>query len=174
MCKCNNISPDEDETLQQFGVRLWSELQQSRPRNLILDIRHNNGGNTQSYPDLLRTLVAYSRIDGAQIYVLMGRRTYSAAGNFVTDLERLTNSIFVGEASSECCNLYGDPTFVYLPYSRVQGELTAVRWQLSSPGDRRREISPEVPVQLTARDYFAGRDTVMDTTLRLIERRQAR
>lgn len=170
----NNISPDEDETLQQFGIRLWSDLQQSRPRNLILDIRHNNGGNTQTYPDLLRTLVAYSRMDGAQIYVLMGRRTYSAAGNFVTDLERLTDPIFVGEASSECCNLYGDPIAVYLPYSRVQGELTAVRWQLSSPGDRRREISPEVPVQLTARDYFAGRDTVMDATLRLIERRRGR
>lgn len=167
----NNISRDPDETLSQFGIRLWSELQQRRPRNLILDLRHNNGGVTQTYPDLLRTLTAYSRMPDTQIYVLIGRRTYSAAGNFVTDLERLTDPVFVGEATSECCNLFGDPTFVYLPYSRVQGELTAVRWQLSSPGDRRREISPEVPVQMSARDFFAGRDTVMEATLQLIERR---
>ncbi|HYH82086.1 MAG TPA: hypothetical protein VEX86_19925 [Longimicrobium sp.] len=81
--------------------------------------------------------------------------------------------IFVGEASSECCNLYGDPVSVTLPYSGVQGELTAVKWQLSAPGDRRREMSPEVPVQLTARAYFAGEDPALDTIYRMIAARRA-
>jgi hypothetical protein len=80
---------------------------------------------------------------------------------------------FVGEASSECCNLYGDPVNVTLPYSHVQAELTAVKWQLSSPGDRRREISPEVPVQLTAAAYFAGRDPALEAIYQLIESRKA-
>jgi hypothetical protein len=45
---------------------------------------------------------------------------------------------------------------VTLPYSGIQAELTAVMWQLSTPSDRRRELSPKVPVQLTADAYFAG------------------
>ncbi|MES1245806.1 MAG: hypothetical protein ABUT39_29635 [Acidobacteriota bacterium] len=169
----NNLLDEEGETgetLAQLGRRLWTVIEKTSPKNLILDIRHNNGGTTQLYPELLRTLIAFSRISGNQVYVLIGRRSYSATGNFVTDLERLTDPIFVGEASSECCNLYGDPTRVILPYSKTQGELTAVKWNLSNPSDRRREISPEVPVQLTAPAYFAGQDPAMEAIYRLIAR----
>lgn len=169
----NNLVDEENETLAQFGRRLWTVLDSVRPQNVILDLRHNNGGTTQLYPELLRTLTAFSRPAGRRVYVLIGRRSYSAAGNFVTDLERLVDPVFVGEATSECCNLYGDPTRVVLPYSGTRGELTAVRWQLSTPSDRRREMSPEVPVQLTAAAYFAGRDPAMEAIFRLIASRRA-
>jgi hypothetical protein len=169
----NNLSNAPGESLPAYGRRLWATLAERPPANLVLDLRHNNGGTTQRYPELLRTLIAYTRVPGRQLYVLIGRRTYSAAGNFVTDLERLADPIFVGEATSECCNLYGDPAAVTLPYSRVQVEVTAVRWQLSTPSDRRRELSPEVPVQLTAADYFAGRDPVLAAVYRLIAARNA-
>ncbi|HEX2081727.1 MAG TPA: hypothetical protein VHG08_28745 [Longimicrobium sp.] len=168
----NNLVDEENETLAQFGLRLWSVVDSVRPRNLILDLRHNNGGSTSLYPQLLRTLVAFSRPEGNQVYVLIGRRSYSATGNFVTDLERLVDPVFVGEASSECCSLYGDPTGVRLPYSGTQGELTALKWMLSEPWDHRREISPEVPVQLTAEAYFAGQDPAMDAIFRLIAHRR--
>jgi tetratricopeptide (TPR) repeat protein len=168
----NNILDAEHETLAAYGRRLWTVLDTTRAANLILDIRHNNGGSTVLYPELLRTLIAYSRVPGHQVWVLIGRRTYSAAGNFVTDLERLTDPVFVGEASSECCNLHGDPAAIRLPWSGVQGEVTAVKWQLSQPGDARREISPEVPVQLTAAAYFAGQDPALDAIYRLIDARK--
>jgi hypothetical protein len=168
----NNLVDEQNETLAQFGRRLWTVLDSVQPANLILDLRHNNGGTTQLYPELLRTLVAYSRPAGRQVYVLIGRRSFSATGNFVTDLERLVDPIFVGEASSECCNLYGDPTTLTLPYSGTQGEMTAVKWQLSTPSDRRREMSPEVPVQLTAAAYFAGQDPAMDAIFRMIASRR--
>ncbi|HKQ50783.1 MAG TPA: tetratricopeptide repeat protein [Pyrinomonadaceae bacterium] len=170
----NNLVDEKDETLAQFGERLWTVLEKSHPKNVILDLRHNNGGTTQNYPELLRTLVAFSRVRGNQLYALIGRRSYSATGNFVTDLERLAAPIFVGEDSSECCSLYGDPVSVRLPYSGVQAELTAVKWQLSSPGDRRREMSPQVPVQLTAEAYFKGQDPALEAVYRLIAAGRAR
>jgi len=168
----NNIRDEKDETLTQYGLRLWTIIENSKAKNLILDLRHNNGGTTQKYPELLRTLTAFSRLPGNQLYALIGRRTYSAAGNFVTDLERLTAPIFVGEASSECCNLYGDPIAVRLPFSKIQAELTAVKWQLSTPGDRRREMSPHVPVQLTTEAYFNGKDPALEAVYRLIAARR--
>jgi C-terminal processing protease CtpA/Prc len=143
-------------------------MEQTRVDNVILDLRHNNGGSTPLYEELLRSLIAFSRAPGHTVYVLIGRRTYSATGNFVTDLERLVRPVFVGEPSSECCNLYGDPIMLTLPYSRTQLEVTALRWQLSVPSDRRREITPDVPVQLTAAAYFAGRDPALDAIFELI------
>lgn len=168
----NNIIDDKDETLAQFGTRLWTELEKTHPKNVILDLRHNNGGDTQYYVQLLRTLIAFTRVPDNQLYVLIGRRTYSATGNLVTDLERLTAPIFVGEASSECCNLYGDPVSVRLPFSGIRGEVTAYKWQLGSPRDRRREISPQVPVQLTAEAYFKGQDPALEAIYRLIDSRR--
>jgi tetratricopeptide (TPR) repeat protein len=169
----NNILPDSTETLDQLATRLYGVLQQTTPRSLILDLRHNGGGSTQSYPNLLRTLIAYSLAPGNQLYVLIGRNTYSAAGNLVTDLERLATPVFVGEATSECCFLYGDAADVVLPYSGIQAGVTAWTWNLGMTSDRRREMSPEVPVQLTAEDYFAGRDPALDAVFRLIARRAA-
>lgn len=165
----NRLRNAEGQTLEQFGDELWKQLSNTSQKNLIVDLRHNPGGTTQLYPSLLRSIIAFSRIPGNQVYVLISRVTYSAAGNLVTDLERLADPIFVGEATSECCNLYGDPTLVLLPYSGISGELTAVKWNLSTPSDKRKEMSPEVPVQLTASDFFGGRDPVLAAVFRLID-----
>lgn len=164
----NNVSNNPEETLEAFGKRLGTLLAARTSKNLIIDMRHNNGGNTSLYTELLRTVIAFSRDPGHRVYALIGRRTYSATGNFVTDLERLVRPVWVGEPSSECCNLHGDPTHVVLPYSRIEGELSVFKWNLGNPWDGRREIVPDVPVQLTAQDYFAGRDPVLDTVFKLI------
>ena len=169
----NQVLNDPAETLPAFGVRLWSVLETHKPGNLILDLRHNTGGSTSLYPELLRTIIAWTRVPDRRVYALIGRSTYSAAGNFITDLERLVNPTFVGEASSECCNLNGDFAQVRLPHSGLSGTIAGVRWNLSGDVfDGRREISPHVPVQLTAAAYFAGLDPALDAVFRLIDRAQ--
>jgi C-terminal processing protease CtpA/Prc len=164
----NNILPDEDETMPQFGLRLRQAIADGKPRHLILDLRHNNGGNSFSYIELLRTLVAFSAGEGQKVYVLIGRNVYSAAANLSTDLERLVRPVFVGEPTSGTGNQWGDENRFILPYSGLTGAFSGVRWQLSNPWDERRSIVPQVPVQLTAGDYFAGRDPALDAVFRLI------
>lgn len=165
----NNVMDAPDESLTDYGKRLWTILDQQHPTNLVLDLRHNNGGDTTTYVELLRTVIAFSRLPGRRVYVMIGRRTYSAAANLVTDLDRLVQPTFVGEATSECCALYGDPATIELPWSKVYAEVTALKWQLSYPGDARREISPDIPVQFTAADYFAGRDPALDAVWKVID-----
>jgi tetratricopeptide (TPR) repeat protein len=170
----NQVAPGERETLEAFGLRLRSKLSESGAKNLILDMRHNTGGTTARYPQLLRTLIAFSQLPETQIYVLIGRATYSAAANLITDLERLANPIFVGEPSSQCCALYGDDSQFTLPFSKINGGVSAVKWNLSgNVFDGRREITPQVPVVLTAKDYFAGRDPALEAVFRIIKSRKA-
>lgn len=169
----NNIQPDEDETMPQFGLRLRQAIAGGKPRHLILDVRHNNGGNSFSYVELLRTLVAFSAGEGQKVYVLIGRNVYSAAANLSTDLERLVRPVFVGEPTSGTGNQWGDESRFILPYSGLTGAFSGVRWQLSNPWDERRSIVPQVPVQLTAGDYFAGRDPALDAVFRLIRESEA-
>ncbi|MDB6163846.1 MAG: hypothetical protein JWL98_1278, partial [Xanthomonadaceae bacterium] len=93
----NNIMDDGDETMEQFGLHLRRVIAESHPHNVILDLRHNNGGNTFRYSELLRSLVAFSTIEGNRVFVLIGRDVYSAAGNLSTDIERIVKPVFVGE-----------------------------------------------------------------------------
>jgi tetratricopeptide (TPR) repeat protein len=169
----NQIADDPDETLEAFGRRLRTALKDPTIRNVILDLRHDNGGNTFDYVELLRTLVAFSQEDGRKLYVIAGRGTYSAAGNLATDLERLADPVFVGEPTGMTGNNYGDESQFRLPWSGVYGAVTSLKWQLGYPTDQRRSITPQVPVQLTAKDYFAGRDPIVETALALARERVA-
>jgi tetratricopeptide (TPR) repeat protein len=166
----NQIADDRDETLEAFGLRLRSAIKDDRIRNVILDLRHNNGGNTFYYVELLRTLVAFSQQDGRTVYVIIGRGVYSAAANLVMDLERLAAPVFVGEPTSMTGNNYGDESEVQLPYSGIWAGVTSVKWQLGYPYDQRRSIVPNIPVVLTAADFFAGRDPAWESIAALCRR----
>lgn len=166
----NQIAPDPDETMPQFGLKLRTFLAEKPVKNVILDLRHNNGGNTATYTELLRTLVGHSLKPGNRLYVIIGRGLYSATANLITDLERLASPLFVGEPSSGTGNQDGDESSVTLPYSGIRGWLTSVRWQYSHPWDRRTSLVPDIPVQLTAKAYFAGQDPVLETILAHIKR----
>ena len=164
----SQVMDGKDESLPDFGRKLRSALDDPAIDNVILDMRLNNGGNSFLSTELERTLIGFSTRPGKQLYVLIGRNVYSAAGNFVTDMERLANPIFVGEPTGNMGNQDGDEGNIKLPYSGLLALVAAVKWQLSHPWDVRGTIVPNVPVPLTAADYFAGRDPVMDTTLKLI------
>jgi tetratricopeptide (TPR) repeat protein len=159
----NRILDDPDETLEAFGVRVRGALKDDQIRNVILDLRNDNGGNTFTYVELLRSLIAFSQGEGRRLYVLIGRAVYSAAANLVTDLERLASPVFIGEPTSMTGNNYGDESEVVLPYSGIAAGVAGVRWQLGYPSDARRSIVPQVPVAMTAADYFAGRDPALET-----------
>jgi len=94
----NQMDSDSDETLPEFGLSVRKQLADQSIKRVIVDLRNNGGGNSFTYVELLRTLVQASA-DGRDVYVLIGRRVYSAAANFCADLERLVRPVFIGEAT---------------------------------------------------------------------------
>ena len=136
-----------------------------------MDVRRNGGGNSYLYPELLRTAIAFDARPGHRTYAIIDRKTYSAAMNFVIDMDRLTNAVFVGEATGGSVEQHGDASLLKLPYSGRNFAISSIVWNLSSPRDDRRWIAPDVPVALTAADYFANRDPALDAVLELIRRR---
>ena len=168
----NQVAPDPDEDLPSFGRRLRDVLEENGSTSVVIDLRHNNGGNTFTYIELLRSLVSFSTGERNRVYAVIGRNVYSAAANFVTDLERLANPVFVGEPTGMTGNQDGDEGQVVLPWSGLTATVSGVKWQLSHPWDKRASIAPHVPVQLTAEAFFAGRDPALDSVRTLIARRR--
>lgn len=156
------------ETLRAFALRLRRYCDEHPVRVLIVDVRHNNGGNGELLTTLVRTLVHYETTrPGRRLFVITSPYTFSAAQVFIATLDRLTNAVFVGEPSGSCPNFVGEDTPLLLPWSQIRGSLSA-RIHASSSADERVWIAPEIPVAATGADWRAGRDAAMDAVLRTV------
>jgi hypothetical protein len=127
---------------------------------VILDVRHNPGGDNGTYPPVLEAL------RGREVTVLTSRTTFSAAVNLVTELEQTADVTFVGEATGGAPNFWSDPVPVRLPSAGLTVQIAGVYWQKSTPDDPRLAIEPDLPVELSSEDFFAGRDPVLRSALR--------
>jgi hypothetical protein len=103
-----------------------------------------------------------------RLFVLIGRRTFSACQNFVNWLDRMAHPIFIGEPTGSKPNFIGETTNVVLPYSRVQGSISSRIHFDSFWGDERQWIAPHIPIELSSEDYFANRDPVLEAVLTMI------
>jgi Peptidase family S41 len=134
-------------------------------RRVIVDVRLNPGGDNHTYVPLLRALRSKSVNRKGRLVVLIGRSTFSAAQNFITELERKTRATFVGETSGGSPNLYGDVQTVDLPTAGLRINIAAIYWQKSFKDDQRVGIEPKAPVPLSSAAFFAGKDPVLAAAL---------
>jgi hypothetical protein len=120
-------------------------------------VRHNGGGDNTTYASFLRTLQEADAA-GIPVYVLMGRITFSAAGNFVTDVEQTTGAIFVGEELGTSPNHYGDSVSVRLEHSGLVFRVAPRHHVGSVPDDPRITMEPDLPAPIASGHYFGDTD----------------
>lgn len=167
----NQVFDEPGNTIEQFAVKLRAALAPSKIRNLIVDVRHNTGGNLNLFTPLLRSIITFETShDGAGLYVITSRQTFSAAQVFVNDLDRYTSAVVAGEPSGSRPNFVGESAPTALPHSGVQMTIST-RYHQTDDQDQRTWIAPKIPVELSSADYFANRDPVLDGVLQVIQNR---
>jgi hypothetical protein len=166
----NQVADADSERLEDFAVRLRGLLARDSIKDLVVDVRHNNGGNGYLLGELHRTLVWFTAAAPAhRLFVLMGRNTFSAAQSFLNRLEHDTPAILVGEPSSSHPDFAGEDTALRLPWSGVRGSISS-RFHMVDGADTRVWIAPDLPVRLTSADWLGGRDPALDAVLEVIRR----
>jgi hypothetical protein len=162
----NKVLNDEKEPLARFCERLLKFIDENEVEKLVIDMRWNNGGNTLLGQPLLLGLIANKKVNQrGKLFVIIGRRTYSAAQNMATYFERYTNVTFVGEPTGSSPNFVGEEVPVTLPYSKVMANVSHLFWQSSWPHDQRIWLAPHVYVPPTFKDFRAGRDAALEAIL---------
>lgn len=136
-----------------------------RAKRVVVDVRHNPGGNNSTYWPLVSFLEDAAAELPGRIYVIMGRATFSAAGNFVTELERGTDAVLVGEDLGASPNQYGDSRTLPLEHSGLVFRVAPQYIVKGDPDDERITISPDLPAPLSSGDYFGDRDPAMAAIL---------
>jgi hypothetical protein len=163
----NQVMNGPDESLTAFARRLEAALDERPPALVVVDVRHNNGGNADLLPPLVRVLKSFEvKHASAKLVIVTGRNTFSAAQIFIGQVNGTTQAVFAGEMSSSKPNFVGEENEVVLPWSKAIGSISN-RYHESIPGDRREGIAPELKVEVSSADYFDNRDPVLDAVRRI-------
>ncbi|HUP88450.1 MAG TPA: hypothetical protein VM100_03835 [Longimicrobiales bacterium] len=152
------------DSVVAYARRIVAIIDSSSIDKLVIDLRDNGGGNND-FAKTAVTIIARSRInERGHLFVITGRRTYSAAMNFTSLLEDQTRAIFVGEAPGGSPHHYGDATLFTLPNSKMNFTVSTLHWSLGvQPMDVRITMEPDIAAPPRHDDVVNGKDAALDS-----------
>ena len=155
-----------ERTLADFAAELVRTFEREKLERVVVDVRSNGGGDNTTFGPLIQALQTPAINVRGRLFGLTGRATFSAAGNFVTVLERDTEALLVGEPTGGAPNQYGDAREVELAsHPEVMVRIATRYHAFGGPADARLTHVPALAVPLASAGYFAGRDLVLTRAL---------
>jgi tetratricopeptide (TPR) repeat protein len=162
----NAVQNDAKEPLDKFCGRLFEFIDKHDVDRLVIDMRWNGGGNNFLNRPLVNGLIRCDKINRrGQLFVIVGRNTFSAAQCGATQIERYTEATFVGEPTGSCPNFVGETCILELPYSKMVASISDLYWQNSVAMDYRTWIGPQIYTPPTFETYKAKRDPALEAIL---------
>lgn len=155
---------DAGETFGAFCRRLFAACDSLRPEALVIDLRHNHGGNNTLWRPMIHGLIRRDQDVNrrGRLFTVVGRGTFSAAMNGANWLEEHTNTLFVGEPTGSRPNSYGDAEDMILPHTGMLAFVSRWPWQARLPWDDRPWIAPHLAAPMTSGHYAARRDPALE------------
>jgi hypothetical protein len=176
---------DGPQPIQEFLRKASEEIQRVKPRNLVLDLRVNGGGDLNNTRDFVQSLPG---LVPGRIFVLTSPWTFSAAISTTGYLKQAGGGrvTIVGEMVGDRLEFWAEGRLARLPYSGAAMSYSTqrhdyktgckpytdchgavVRNPISVPS-----LAPDIPAPLTIEDFIAGRDPGMEAIASALARKQ--
>lgn len=145
---------------------LVNAIAATRPDRLIIDMRENGGGNFSLPRAYLLPFVKANRILNRKghLYVIIGRKTFSAGMSNAADFRNDTHAILVGEPVGERPNSYQENAEFCLPNSHLHLTVSTKHYVFAK-GDPE-ALFPDKRIDVSWPDYERGDDPVLSWILR--------
>jgi hypothetical protein len=148
-----------------FLRKLMDEAAAPDVGRVVVDIRHNFGGEVQALSPMLTAIATPAGAARGRLYLITGRNTFSAASMFAAMLQARTDLTIVGEPMGGSPNLWGNARDIELEHAGLVVSVATTFELATTEGDDRTTIEPDLPVPLTFADWSAGRDAALDGIL---------
>ncbi len=154
------------DKLGENARALFRFIDSNPTKRLVIDLRQNGGGDfLEGRKHLIRPLQQRAALNQkGNLYVIVGRRTFSAAMANAIDFRKDTNATLVGEPIGERPNSYSENDEMTLPNSRLVVSYSTRYYQFLDQDVP--AVLPDVRIDPTWADHRAGRDPVLEWILR--------
>ena len=158
--RCQNGS----ESLASVADRAFGLLDRGAADRLVVDVRHNGGGDSQVDDHLIDGIRSRSAWrQRGRLDCLTSGETFSS-GMWTADDMRNLGAVLVGSPTGGKPNSYGNVSTLQLPNSLLQVGYSTRYYQLISGSDPP-WLAPELAVDETIADLRAGRDPLLDAAV---------
>ena len=166
----SQIQHQEGEDTEAFYKRVFDFIEENGVKKLVIDVRLNGGGNNYYNKPVIKEIIKSEQINQVgNLFVILGRRTFSACQNLVNEMSNYTNAVFVGEPTAENINFYGDNQTVRLPNSNIPVYLSFAWWQDKPQWENNDWTPPHIAVDMSFEEYKTNQDPVLQAALNYSE-----
>ena len=145
--------------------KLFRVLDSHPVKRVVIDLRQNGGGDFKvGRKHVIQPIRQRAALNQkGRLFVIVGRRTYSAALANAVDFRKDTNAILVGEPIGERPNSFSENDELTLPNSRLVVSYSTRYYKFVDEDVP--AVLPDVRIDPKWLDWRAGRDPVMDWIL---------
>lgn len=163
----SQVVDDRSENILNFYKKVFEFIDSNEVDKLVLDVRLNGGGNNFKNKPVITGIIECKKINKpGKLFVIIGRRTFSACQNLVNELSTYTNAIFVGEPTGENVNFFGDNRRINLPKTGIPVYLSFAWWQDKPQWDNSKWLAPKIAVEMSFEEYKNNGDPVLEACLK--------
>ncbi len=157
-----NEIADSEISLARFVAEVIGQAEEMDAK-LVIDLRSNFGGSGGLNRSLELGLIQSAELNQyGRSFVLIGRRTFSAAQMLANVLEKYTRVLFVGEPTGARPDHYGDSRKTRLAHSGLTLRVSSLHWSSQAGNDSRDYLVPDLPAPWTSAAFFAGGDPALE------------
>jgi len=152
------------DEMQIFSKQVYNFIEENKSEHLIIDLRDNYGGDFYKGLLLSSYLNACDSINWeSNVYVLINRKTYSAAMVNAIQFKQLLNAIVVGEPTGANSNGYQDLGQFGLPNSKLLITYTKRIFRLQEA--KSNGLQPDIFITSKWENYKNGFDETLNWVL---------
>jgi hypothetical protein len=154
------------EKLDERAGEVFKLIDSNPTEKLIIDLRFNGGGDFfKGRKHVISEIKKRPAINQkGRLYVIIGRRTFSAVMVNAVDFRKETNATLVGEPIGERPNSYSEKESMTLPNSKIVVSYSVKYYKFVDDGPN--IVSPDKRLDPDWASFKAGRDNVLDWILK--------
>jgi tetratricopeptide (TPR) repeat protein len=162
----SQVLDDPQESIAAFYKNVFAFIDKNEVEKLVLDVRLNGGGNNYKIKPIVTGIIENKKINQpGKLFVIIGRKTFSACQNLVNELSNYTQALFVGEPTAENINFYGDNRRVELPKTGIPVFLSFAWWQDKPQWENAPWLAPQLAVEMSFDEYRTNQDPALEACL---------
>ncbi|MBN1273295.1 MAG: peptidase S41 [Candidatus Aminicenantes bacterium] len=161
----NSCRMMKGKLFKDFVMEVFEQVDNNPVEQFVVDLRNNGGGNSMIFYPMLKELKEREKLNQKDnLFVIVGRRTFSSAILNALQMKNQTNATLIGEPTGGKPNHFGEIKYFQLSNSRLHISYSTKYFSFSQQDTD--SIYPDITVEISIEDYLSKKDPVLEKILK--------